>query len=121
MHLLETLKNHQPLSNIKKCDFSQQSLKYLWYVIGGGELKIDPMKMEAILKWLFPTNFIEVSSFVWVEKYLQKFIASFSTMVMPLHAITSDKHIQWGNNQQKYFDELKWKINQALVLTLSNL
>jgi hypothetical protein len=27
---------------------------YLGYVIGGGELKIDPTKMEAIMKWCYP-------------------------------------------------------------------
>ena len=36
---------------------------YLGYVIGGGEFKIDPSKMEAIMKWSVPTNFTEVRSF----------------------------------------------------------
>jgi hypothetical protein len=40
---------------------------YLGYVIGGGELKIDPMKMEAILKWPVPTNVTEVRSFFGVN------------------------------------------------------
>jgi len=37
---------------------------YLGYVIGGGELKIDPVKMEAIIKLLVPTNVIEFRSFL---------------------------------------------------------
>jgi hypothetical protein len=37
---------------------------YLGYVIGGGELKIDPEKMEAIIKWPVPTNVTEVRSFL---------------------------------------------------------
>jgi hypothetical protein len=36
---------------------------YFGYVIGGGELNIDPAKMEAIMKWLVPTNFIEFRNF----------------------------------------------------------
>jgi hypothetical protein len=91
-------------------------------MIGGGELKIDPMKMEAILKWPVPTNVTEVRSFVGVVQYLWKFIASFSVVVVPLHAITtSGKSFQWGKNQQKYFNEMKWKINQAPVLAFPNL
>jgi len=35
--LLETIKKHQLLENIKKYEFSQQSLGYLGYVIGIGE------------------------------------------------------------------------------------
>jgi hypothetical protein len=63
MQVLETLKKHKLLANLKKCDFSQQCLVYLGYVISGGELKIDLAKMEAIMKWLVLTNFIEVRSF----------------------------------------------------------
>jgi hypothetical protein len=48
-------------------------------MMSGWELKIDPSKMEAIIKWPIPT-------FVGKTQYLQKFIASFSTIVFPLHA-----------------------------------
>jgi hypothetical protein len=47
-------------------------------VICGGELKIDLAKMEAIMKCTYPTNFIEVWSFVGETQYLRNFIASFS-------------------------------------------
>jgi hypothetical protein len=114
MQVLETLKKHQLLANLKKCEFSQQSLVYLGYVIGGGELKIDPTKMEAIMKWPVPTNCTEVRSFVGETQYLWKFIASFSVVVAPLHAITmGSKSFQWGKNQQKAFDEMKINISQA--------
>jgi hypothetical protein len=64
--VLETLKKNQLLDNLKKCEFSQQSLVYLGYMIGGGELKIDPTKMEAIIKWPVPTNVTKVRIFVGV-------------------------------------------------------
>jgi hypothetical protein len=64
MQVLGTLKKHQLLENLKKCEFAQLSLVYLGYVIGGRELKMDPAKMEAIMKWPVPTNVIEVRSFV---------------------------------------------------------
>jgi hypothetical protein len=39
----------------------------------------------------------------------------------PLHAITtSSKSFQWGNNNQKYSDELKQKISQEIVLSFPN-
>jgi len=37
---------------------------YLGYVIGGGELKVDPYKMEAIMKWAVLINFFEVRIFI---------------------------------------------------------
>jgi hypothetical protein len=54
-------------------------------MIGGGELKIDPMNMEAIIKWLVPTNVTKFRSFVGEAQYLwklRKFPRPFS---MPLN------------------------------------
>jgi hypothetical protein len=65
-----TLKKHQLLDNLKKCEFTQQPLVYFGYVINGGELKINPTNMEAIIKWSVPTNVIEVRSFVGTTLYL---------------------------------------------------
>ena len=56
-------------------------------MISREELKIDPAKMEAILKWTIPTNVTEVRSFFAATQCLRKFIASFSTVVAQLHAI----------------------------------
>jgi len=68
MQVLETIKKHQLISNLKKCKFAQQRLVYLGYVINGGERKIDLKNMEVIMKWPVRTNFIEVRSFVGVTE-----------------------------------------------------
>jgi hypothetical protein len=95
---------------------------YLGYVIDGGEIKIDPIKKDAIMKCPVPTNVTEVRIFVGISQYLQKFIASFSVIVGPLHAITnSGKNFQWGKNQQRAFDDMKLNIIQAPFLVLPNL
>jgi hypothetical protein len=53
-------------------------------VIGGEELKIDPVNMGDIIKWSIPTNLTEVRRFFGASQYLQNFIASFSVVVLPL-------------------------------------
>ena len=52
------LEKLQLFPNLKKSGFFHLSLVYVWYLIGKGELKIDPEKMEVITKWLTPTNVI---------------------------------------------------------------
>jgi hypothetical protein len=95
---------------------------YLGYVIGGGELKIDSTKREVIIKWPIPTNVTEVRSFFGATQYLRKFISSFLVVATLLHAIiSSGKSFEWGKNQHKYFNEIKYKIIQALVIALHNL
>jgi hypothetical protein len=49
----------------------------LGYVNGGGELQIDPMKMEAIVKKKNPTNVIGIRIFLGETCHLRNFIASF--------------------------------------------
>ena len=57
-----------------------------------------------------------------VAQYWRKFIANFSSIETPLHALTSVKKVfQWGCKQQKAFDVLKEKISSGPVLALSNL
>ena len=78
------------------------------YIVGGGELKIDPSKVEVILNWPTPMNVTEVRSFMGETQYWRKFIANLSLISAPLHALTSVKRgFQWGGSQQKAFNTLK--------------
>jgi len=55
-------------------------------------------------------------------QYLIKFIVKFSTVVAPLHAIIAKgKSFHWDKTQHKSFEDLKKKINDALVLSMTNL
>ena len=65
-------------------------------------MKINPSKMEAIMKCLVPTNVTKVRSFIGTTQYLRKFISSFSPVAAPLHAITtSGKSFQWGKGSRR--------------------
>ena len=95
---------------------------YLGHIFGGGELKIDPSKVEVILNWPKSNTITEVRSFLEATQYWRKFIANFSSIVTPLHALTSVKKVfHWGDVQQKSFDALKQKISSTPLLALLNL
>jgi len=44
------------------------------------------------MNWPPPTNVTKTRSFLGAVQYLQKFIANFSFMASPLHAITGKSH-----------------------------
>jgi len=72
-------------------------LNYLCHIVGGGELKIDPSKVEVIVNWPKPKSATEVRSFLGVAQYWRKFIANFSLIAAPLHALIGlNKVFQWG-------------------------
>ena len=65
---------------------------------------------------------IEVRIFLGAAQYWRKFIANFSSIAAPLHAVTSFKQgLQWGGKKQQAFDTLKKKISSAPILALPNL
>ena len=49
--------------NLEKCDFMEEELVYLGFVISQGQLKMDPSKVEAILSWPTPKSTSEVRIF----------------------------------------------------------
>jgi hypothetical protein len=120
--VLDVLRKEKLFLKMSKCEFGKTSLIYLWHIVGGGELKIDPSKVKVILEWPKPNNVTEVRIFLGAAQYWRKFIANFSSIATPLHAVTSVKQVfQWGGKQQKDFDTLKERISSAPVLSLPNL
>jgi hypothetical protein len=120
--VLDVLRKEQLFLKLSKCEFGKTSLIYLGHIVGGGELKIDPSKVKVILEWTKPSNVTEVRSFLGATQYWRKFIANFSSIASPLHAVTSVKQVfQWGGKQHKAFDTLKEKISSTHVLALPNL
>jgi hypothetical protein len=76
--------------------------------------------------WIGPTskpnNVIEVRRVLGETQYWRNFIANFSYILSPFHALTSTKQtFQWGGKKQKAFDELKEKISLSLVPSLLDL
>jgi hypothetical protein len=120
--VLDVLRKEQLFLKMSKCEFGKTSLVYLGHIVGGGELKIDPSKVEVILNWPKPNTVTEVRSFLGATQYWRKFIANFSSIAAPLHALTSVKKVfHWGDVQQKAFDALKQKISSTPVLALPDL
>jgi hypothetical protein len=63
---------------MSKCEFGKTSLLYLGYIVGGGELKIDPSKVEVIVNWPKPNNVTDVRSFLGATQYCELLLHSFS-------------------------------------------
>ena len=64
---------------------------YLGHIVGHGQLKIDPSKLEELVNWPKPTSVTEVRSFLGAVQYWRRFIANFPIIATPLDAFTSVK------------------------------
>eukprot|EP00253_Pinus_taeda_P030329 PITA_30329 len=94
---LDVLKREKLYVKLSKCEFGKTSLNYLGHIIGGGELKMDPSKVAVIVNCPKPKSATEVRSFLVASQYWRKFIANFSLIAAPLHALIGlNKVFQWG-------------------------
>ena len=120
--VLDILKKDKLFLKMSNCEFGNTSLVYLGHIVGGGELRIDHSKVEAIFNWSTPKTISDVRIFLGAAQYWRKFIANFSSIAAPMHAVTSvKKGFQWGGKEQQAFEALKDKISSAPVLALPNL
>ncbi|ROT76340.1 hypothetical protein C7M84_005068 [Penaeus vannamei] len=123
-HLEETLKLVEQAGfklNLNKCQFAVQKLKLLGFVVSTNGVTPDPDKVTAIASMPAPRNVKEVRRFLGASGFFRRHVANYATIAAPLTSLTrKDTKFQWGEQQDKAFDELKRALVSAPVLRRPN-
>ena len=107
-HFLTKLVQHDLFLKPEKCKFHQNEVEYLGVIIGGGKVKMDPVKVEGIMNWPTPASVKEVHSFLGFCNFYRAFIPSFSHLARPLNDLTKkNQQWSWGKREQDAFMALK--------------
>ena len=69
--------------NKKKCQIGVNSIVFLGHIISSEGVKVDPAKIEAIIKMLLPNSVIELQWFLGMITYLGKFIRNLAEVTSP--------------------------------------
>ena len=86
-------------------------------VVGGGQVKMDPVKVEGITKWPKPTSVKELRAFLGFRNFYKDFIDHHSLIVWPLHdLIKKSRKWEWTPLQDQAFQYLKHKFISYLIL-----
>jgi hypothetical protein len=107
-HFLNKLAMHDLYLKPEKCRFHQQEVEYLGVIIGQGNVKMDPVKVEGVSQWPIPSTVKEVRSFLGFCNFYRAFIPRFSDIARPLNDLTKKtRQWSWGEREENAFLMLK--------------
>ncbi|KAL4584860.1 hypothetical protein LXL04_009470 [Taraxacum kok-saghyz] len=82
-------------------------------------VKVDPAKIETVMKWEPPKTPSEVRSFLGLAGYYRRFIEGFSKIAVPLTQLTKkETKFEWNEKRQEAFETFRGKLCEAPVLAL---
>ena len=82
--VLQTLRENQLFAKLSKCDFWLKEVSFLGHIVSAEGIRVDPVKIEAIVNWKPPRNVTEVRSFLGLAGYYRRFVQGFSVIASSL-------------------------------------
>ena len=99
-----------------------RKIGFLGVVIGPNGIEMEKEKVDGVLSWSEPKNVKDIRKFLDLANYYRRFIKDFARVARPMNMLTrKDMKWQWGQEQQKAFDELKGVFTTKPVLAAPDL
>ena len=118
--ILEKLREFGLTAKMAKCQWAMAECTYLGHVVGGGYVKPEINKLEAVENFPVPKTKKEVRSFLGLTGYYRRFIKEYASMAVPLTNLTRKKCpeiVVWTTECDKAFNALKNMLTSTPVLS----
>ncbi|KAL1263611.1 hypothetical protein QQF64_006350 [Cirrhinus molitorella] len=109
--------------NAEKCQIAKQEVSFLGYVAGGGSVRPQVDKLQAILSCAPPSTKKSVLSFIGLIGWYRRFIPNFAGRAAPLTDLTkkiSSSKVKWTPECEQAFQDLKSCLCKDPVLQSPN-
>jgi hypothetical protein len=117
--VLERLRAHQLYAKLSKFEFWLEKIAFLRHILTAKGIEVDPSKIEAVSKWMQPSNVSEIQSFLRMAGYYRRFIKGFSSIAKPLtKLLKKENKFVWTPKCEESFQDTKKKLTTTPVLTL---
>ena len=115
--VLQTLRENKLYVKLSKCDFWLKEVSFLGHIVSVEGIRVDPMKIEAIMNWRPPRNVTEVRSFLGLASYYRRFVQGFSVIASSLtRLLRKGVKFEWDDKWQSNFERLKEILVEAPML-----
>ncbi|CAI7806543.1 unnamed protein product [Closterium sp. NIES-53] len=115
------LDKHRLLTKGSKCEFFQDRLEFLGYVISEAGVEIDPKKLDTVKAWHPPTNITELQSFLGFVNYVRRFVPDMARLTAPLtDLLRKGVAFTWGEKEHAAFSTLKNVLCSPPVLRIAD-
>ena len=110
-----------------KCEFFKKLIHYLGHIASDKGIEMDPKKIEPIVNWPGPHTVHEVRKFWGFTNYYRKFVYKYAQIARPLNKLISSenakkkhKKVEWGDEQEQAFQQLKEVCTKTPVLAYAD-
>jgi hypothetical protein len=118
---LDKLLEAKMYMNPRKCEFHTQRTEFLGFIIEPGRIKIDPKKVEEVLKWETPKNLTDVQSFIGFCNFCRQLILNWSELAEPLtQLMRKDCPFEWTPEREQAFQEIKKRFAEDPIIYMFN-
>ena len=115
--IMKRIESHNMKLNPTKCHFLCKQFKFLGFIINNDGMLPDPAKTKAISEMKVPKTIKEIRRFLGMCCYYRKHIFKYSEIVRPItNLLKKESKLQWSNDCQKAFDEMKKRLTEAPIL-----
>lgn len=102
----------------EKCKFHMPSISFLGFVVGQGQLSLDPAKVRAVADWPVPSSRKELQRFLGFANFYRPFVRNYSGVAAPLTALTNSlRPFIWTKEAQAAFACMKVLFSTAPILS----
>ena len=119
--LRERCKERRIILNAEKMEVQKSQIRFHGHLFTDKGVKVDPSKIEAILKMPAPGDVPAVKRLCGMVQYMSRFLPNLAQDLEPLHALTrkeADWH--WPEACERALGTIKTKLTEAPVLSYFN-
>ena len=82
--VLEELRKNSLFTNLKKCHFHKDEVRFLGYIVSAQEVRIEEETIDVMKNWLEPKSIRDIQVFLGFANFYCCFIQGFSRIAAPL-------------------------------------